>query len=50
LSHVTQPLGELIDALADIIVEDYLRETAANDAAPAHDRENHVLPAARDAA
>jgi len=45
-----RPLDLLIDALTDIIVEEYLRETAANDAASPRDGENPVLPAARDAA
>lgn len=41
----TDPILQLIDALADIVVEDYLREQAANDAAPAPARENPALPA-----
>lgn len=44
------PILQLIDALADIVVEDYLREQAANDAARPAAGENPVLPSGRKAA
>lgn len=46
----TAPFLQLIEALADIAVADYLRETAANDASSGDAQENPVLPTVREAA
>lgn len=43
-------LASLIDTLAGIVADDYLREIAANDAGHRDERSNPPLPASRDAA
>ncbi|WP_157680986.1 hypothetical protein BGP89_14040 [Luteimonas sp. JM171] len=47
---MTDPLTTLINVLAELAVEDYLRELASNDADSGAQGENHPLPHDRKAA
>ena len=44
------PIQQLIDILAELVVTDYLRERAANDEASAAPQENRGAPTCRNAA
>ncbi len=44
MSALTPAHMNLIDAIADLAVEDYLREIASNDGHDSEGRTEHVLP------
>lgn len=50
MTRLTPAHESLIDALAELVARDYLREQASNDAASSDERSERVLPRLEEAA